>query len=360
MASRAETHVVTASLDTPRPAGRATGRRRWFRRGAVLAVIVLFAVELVIGWPSLSSAVGQLKAPDPRWLAGAVVAELMAMGMYARMQHTLLRSAGLRVPLYRSVALAYAAHSLNETLPGGPAFSTSFNYQQMRRFGATPAVASWCIALSGILSTTALAVVTAGGALASDGTPHWYGLTALAAVIVLLVVGAQRVSRNPSVLDPAARAILSLVNRLRRRPAEAGLDHVRSFVGQLGAARLTPGRGLAAAVFAVLNWGLDAVCLWMCVRAVSNEEINATQLLLAFCAGMAAGTVTIIPGGLGIIDSALILGLVTGGIATSTAIAAVVLYRIISFGFIIGVGWISWLIMRRRHRIYLAARAQVS
>ncbi|MEU4564307.1 YbhN family protein [Actinoplanes sp. NPDC023936] len=348
---RAETDGMTAHRD---PAAPATGRRRRrITRIAVPALIALFAVELYLGWPSLTSALGQLTAPDPGWLAAAVVAELAAMGTYARMQHTLLRSAGLRVPLYRNIALAYAAHSLNETLPGGPAFSTSFNYQQLRRFGATPAVASWTIALSGILSTTALAVVTAAGALVSDGSPHWYSLAGLAAIIVLLVAGVQRISANPAIADRPARAALTRLNRFRHRPAEHGLDAVHGFVAQLGAARLTPGRGIAAAVFAVLNWGLDAVCLWMCVRAVSDEPINATQLLLAFCAGMAAGTITIVPGGLGIIDSALILGLMAGGISASTAIAAVVLYRIISFGFIIGVGWISWLIMRRRHRRYL-------
>ncbi len=336
---------------------RVTARRRWVRRIAVAAVIALFAAELVLGWSSLSAALDQLTAPHPGWLAAAVFAELAAMGAYARMQHTLLRSAGLRVPLYRNLALAYAAHSLNETLPGGPAFSTSFNYQQMRRFGATPAVASWCIALSGILSTTALAVVTAVGALASHGTPQWYSLTGLAVVIALIVLGAQQVSSHPTLIDAPARSVLGWLNRLRHRPAEQGLDRIRSFVGQLGAARLTPVRGVAAAVFAILNWAFDAACLWICVRAVSDEPINATQLLLAFCAGMAAGTVTIVPGGLGIIDSALIFGLTAGGIAPATAIAAVILYRIISFGFIIGVGWISWLVMRHRHRLHLAATA---
>ncbi|MFI5889544.1 YbhN family protein [Actinoplanes sp. NPDC051513] len=331
----------------PRIAER--GRTRtWIRRGAVTAVLVLFAVELVVGWPSLASAMSQLRAPHPGWLVAAVAAEMIAMGSYARMQQFLLLSAGLRVPIRRNVALAYAAHSINETLPGGPAFSTKFNYQQLRRFGATPAVASWCIALSGILSTTALAVVTAAGALAADGTPQWYSLAGLVAVIALIVVGIRQVTRRPGLAKPPARAVLARVNRLRRRPSDDGLDRVRIFIGQLGSARLTAGRGVAAAIFAVLNWGLDAVCLWMCLRAISDDPINGTQVLLAFCAGMAAGTVTIIPGGLGIIDSALILGLVTGGVDTSTAIAAVVLYRIISFGFIIGAGWITWFVMRRR------------
>ena len=98
----------------------------------------------------------------------------------------------------------------------------------------------------------------------------------------------------------------------------------------------------------MFNWILDAICLWLCFHAVSDQPINPAQVLLAFCAGMAAGTLTVIPGGLGIIDSALILGLVTGGVDIPTAIAAVVLYRIISFGFIIGIGWLAWLAMRRR------------
>ncbi|MBU2666316.1 YbhN family protein [Actinoplanes bogorensis] len=317
-------------------------------RVAVAGLIALFAVELVLGWPALASAVSHLRAPRPGWLAAAVVAEVIAMAAYGRMQQFLLRSAGLRVPAYRNVAVAYAAHSLNETLPGGPAFSTRFNYQQMRRFGATPAVAAWCIALSGILSTAALALVTAFGALTSRQDPQWYGLAGLIAAVGLVVLGVRLVTRRPDLVHPPVRWLLAGLNRCRRRPAADGFDRVRGFLEQLGAARLTAGHGAAAAAFAILNWALDAVCLWMCLRAVTDQPTGAGQVLLAFCAGMAAGTITIVPGGLGIIDSALILGLVGGGVDTPTAIAAVVLYRIVSFGFIIGAGWITWFLIRRR------------
>ncbi|MEV6491976.1 YbhN family protein [Actinoplanes sp. NPDC051633] len=332
-----------------------THRGSRVRRIGLAVVLVLFAVELTLGWPSLTEAFGHLRAPHPGWLAAAVAAELMAMGAYARMQRSLLLSAGVRVPLYRHVALAYAAHSLSVTLPAGPAFSTRFNYQQMRRFGASPAIATWCITLSAILSAAALAVVTAAGALASHGRPQWYSLAGLAAVAVLIGVGVRRVTHRPQSLEPVIRRALALVNRLRRRPADRGLERVHAFVDQLGAARLGPRHGTAAAAFAVLNWVADAVCLWLCFHAISDASISATQVLLAYCAGMAAGTITIIPGGLGIIDSALILGLVTGGVDVSTAIATVVLYRLISFVFIIGAGWITWLVIRHRHREHMTA-----
>jgi putative heme transporter len=57
-----------------------------------------------------------------------------------------------------------------------------------------------------------------------------------------------------------------------------------------------------------------------------------------------------VPGGLGVVDAALILGLVASGLTSSSAVAAVVLYRLISFGFIIGAGWLIWLVIRYRTR----------
>ena len=78
------------------------------------------------------------------------------------------------------------------------------------------------------------------------------------------------------------------------------------------------------------------------------DGITATKLVIAYCAGMAAASVPIVPGGLGVVDGALVLGLVAGGVAGSSAVAAVVLYRLISFGFIIGAGWLVWLVLRHR------------
>jgi uncharacterized membrane protein YbhN (UPF0104 family) len=323
---------------------------RWMRPLAVTLLLTLFAVELLFAWPSLTAALAHLRAPDPIKIGAALLAELAAMGAYARMQRRLLRSAGVRVPLYRHAALAYAAHSLSVTLPGGPAFSTRFNFQQMRRFGASPAVASWCIALSGILSGGALAIVTTVSAVAAQGTPPWPTLAGLAGAAVLLTAGIRQLTRRPDTVTSVIRAALARINRIRRRPHDDGVERVTGFVGQLGAVRLAPAHAVAAGGHALLNWLLDAACLWLCLRAVSDTGVSVTQLLLTFCAGYAAATITIVPGGLGVIDSALILGLLAGGVDTGTAIAAVVLYRLISFGFVIGAGWIAWAVLQRRSR----------
>jgi uncharacterized membrane protein YbhN (UPF0104 family) len=264
------------------------------------------------------------------------------MSAYAHMQRRLLTSAGVRASGFDHVRLAYAAHSLNETLPGGPAFSTRLNYQQMRRFGASPAIASWAIALSGILSSAALAAITVGGALWAGGATHWIHFLGLAGGAVLLILGVRQVTRHPSVVDGP----LAAFNRLRRRPEIEGRDRITGFLDQLRAARLRPVHAGAAAVLALLNWLLDAACLWLCFNAVGEHPAASATTVLAFCAAMAAGSLTIVPGGLGIVDSALILGLIAGGVASPAAVATVVLYRVISFGFIMSLGWIFWLQIR--------------
>jgi hypothetical protein len=283
-------------------------------------------------------------------VAAAVAAELASMGTYARMQRALLRGAGTTVSIRRHVATAYAAHSLSATLPGGPVFSTSFNFQQLRRFGASPAVASWCIALSGVLSAGALVVIGAVGGLLARNTGTWHSLVGYAVGALVIAFGVRQLAEHPHLLDRPVRALLGGVNRVRRRPPEHGHDRLVGFVEQLREVRVHPANFAVAVVLALLNWLFDALCLWMCCVAVGAGGINPVSLVIAYCAGMAAASVPIVPGGLGVVDGALILGLVAGGLAGVHAVAAVVLYRLISFGFIIGMGWLVWLAIRYRHR----------
>jgi uncharacterized membrane protein YbhN (UPF0104 family) len=339
--------LMPVPVQSARPAAAAPA---WWRRGPVVAavVVVLLGMELVVGWSSLVAAVHQLRTPRWGWVAGALLAEVASMGTYARMQRALLRGAGTTVPIRSHVAMAYAAHSLSVSLPGGPLFSTTFNFQQMRRFGASPAVASWCIALSGALSTGALVIIASVGGILARTDGGWPELAGYGVAALGLAVAVRLVAQHPDWLDRPARGLLGGVNRVRRRPPDHGRDRLLGFVDQLRSVRVRPSALGAAVVLAVANWLLDAVCLWMCCVAVGADGITATKLVIAYCAGMAAAGVPIVPGGLGVVDAALVLGLVAGGVAAGSAVAAVVLYRLISFGFIIGAGWLVWLVLRHR------------
>jgi hypothetical protein len=285
-------------------------------------------------------------------LALALLAEAASMAMYARMQRRLLRAAGTAIPLSQAVGLAYAAHSLSVTLPGGPAFSSAFNFQQMRRFGATSAVASWATAMSGVLSMAALAAV---GALAAALAERSDGPTAvLSTVLPALAIGlfAQVLAQRPQWLLHPAVAGLGLFNRLLRRPPERGQEAVRRFLEQLATVHVRRRDRLAASGFALANWAFDGLgfALACFAAGLHGNGIAPDHLVVAYAAGMAASTISLIPGGLGVVDGALVLGLVAGGVHTRRAIGAVVLYRLISLGVIGAVGWLVWLTLRIRDK----------
>jgi uncharacterized membrane protein YbhN (UPF0104 family) len=340
-----------AATDTSGSATTTADRPKWWRRPPVVAAVLVavLAVELFFGWSALAGALAQLRAPHWNWVAFALLAEIASMGTFARMQRALLRGAGTNVSIRNHVATAYAAHSLSATLPGGPVFSTTFNFQQMRRFGASPAVASWTIAISGALSAGALVVIGAVGGILARSAGSWHTLAIYGIGALVLAISVRAVAQHPEWLDRPARGLLGGMNRVRRRAPDHDQDRLLSFVEQLRSVRVHPASFAVAMVLAVANWLFDALCLWMCCVAVGATGLNATKLVIAYCAGMAAASVPIVPGGLGVVDGALILGLVAGGLTSSSAVAAVVLYRLISFGFIIGAGWLIWLRIRYRH-----------
>jgi len=323
---------------------RGGGRRRLVR--AVL--VALLVAEAAVGGHALVTALGRLTEPAWPWVAVAVLAELTSMVAYGRMQQRLLRAEAVPVRLSTAVRLAYAAHALSISLPGGPVFSTAYNFRRMRTLGASAAVASWCIALSGVLSAAALVALAAVAELlrgSTDGLASTLLHLAGAAAALLAV---RMLGRRPGWLHRGATAGLAVLNRLRRRPPATGLDQVHDTLDRLVAVRLPRAELGAAAGQALLNWVLDALALVLCIRAVGGEVPGLLPLLLAYAAGMTAASLTIVPGGLGVVDGALVLGLVTAGTAAGPAIAAVVLYRLLSLGLVGGIGWALYLLDRRR------------
>ena len=70
-------------------------------------------------------------------------------------------------------------------------------------------------------------------------------------------------------------------------------------------------------------------------------------LLLAYGVRIAAGSISITPGGLGVVEGALAVALMGVGMQRPSAVAAVLLYRFVSFWMVTGVGWTVYLLGQR-------------
>lgn len=71
---------------------------------------------------------------------------------------------------------------------------------------------------------------------------------------------------------------------------------------------------------------------------------------------MAAGSLLPVPAGLGAVETAMTLGLTVAGAAASPALAAVVLYRLLSTGSVVVLGWLV-IAAQRVHPAHALQRA---
>lgn len=332
-------------MDGPGEQAVSTRRRRWrWVVGGVLAVVL--AVEIYLVGPSLAGALRQLGRVQWEWLLAALVAEALSISSFARLQRSLLNAAEVPVRQAQSLAVVYASNAMSVSLPGGPIFATTFTFRQSRHWGASRVVASWQLAMSGVLSTGMLALLGVGAALTVGGSGNPVGLATAVVLAALLVLGVRFVVRHPDSLNAVGRSVLRRLNRVRGKPRDAGLDRWVEILRDLGTVQLGARSGGIALGWAALNWIADVATLGFALLATGAHP-SITALVIAYAAGKAVATVPLLPGGIGVVESALVGALVAGGLTASTALPGVLVYRIISFFLVAAVGWVVFAAMFR-------------
>jgi putative heme transporter len=105
-----------------------------------------------------------------RFVVWAVLLEAISMFALALMERRILILAGLRLPVGRAIAIAYASNAMAKSLPIiGSGAPTGFSYRRLVFQGAAPTVAGWALILAGIVSNAAFVVVISIGAIVSAG-----------------------------------------------------------------------------------------------------------------------------------------------------------------------------------------------
>ncbi|MCW2494960.1 YbhN family protein [Jatrophihabitans sp.] len=334
-----EAAEIVEALAPARP--KPIARRIW-RVALIVVLVAMLVVEGFVLGPYLARAGSALTSPDLRWLAVAVLAELVSMGAFARVQRRMLLTGGPRVSVRQMVALTYAANAVSVTLPGGAALSSAYVFRRLRSWGATVPAAGFTVIASGVLSTASFALLAITCAvLAGSG-----GVSSAIVIVMILAVAAavvltRRHHGSDIMLTMASRG-LRRANLLMHRPAESGLAALQRFIVELTAIKPRSRDWLAGLGFAGLNWVADLVCLLASCRAVGAGNSTIVLVMVAYIAGMSASSISLLPGGLGVVDAAMIFALTSGGVSTVSATAAVILYRLVSYALIVALGWIVW------------------
>ena len=222
----------------------------------------------------MQAAGAALASADPLWVTLAITCETGSILAFALLHHRLLRAAGVHVRYRAVVLVTLAANALHLTVPGGAALSTAYTFRKRRSWGASGPVTTWTMVAGGVAASLALAGIAVGSALVVNGRATTLGPQMLQMAGIVALGGHRRRQPPSGVITAAGTAGLRLLNRVRRRPRETGVEELVTQIEGLALIEL-PGRGrVVVGLSALLNWLLDIACLAACCVAVGANGMT--------------------------------------------------------------------------------------
>jgi putative heme transporter len=293
------------------------------------------------------------------WLAAALVAEVASVVISAELLHHLLGAGHVRVGRAFLIALAYAANAVSAVLPAGTAISARYAYRRLVGRDTSPFVAGWVLVASGVLSAVGLVFVGLVGAqiagiglLCSVVGVLAGGLFAVAASSVIILLA--WTSSRRSCLDRVTRGLRfgrRIVGRATRRVTPHRTHDVTPRVPYPGAQTDPISLGfwgwLVGCGLAALNWVADWAALILSFVAI-GPGVPWRGVLLAYVVSQVIASLPVSPGSVGLTEGAMSVALICIGVRPERALAAVLVYRLVSFWIALPVGWLAWLGLRRR------------
>ena len=328
---------------------RQRSRYWWIKWLLGAGLLALLTVEGIYLWPTLSDSWKALTEIHWGWVAACIAAQAVSLSGYGAVQQRLLQAGGVVVTQLKSVSVIYASTAMAVSLPAGQVFSTAFTYKQTRKWGATPIVASWQLAISGVIAAGSLALLGAVGAFAvgTKVSPVTLALSLVAAFGLFYAL--RYISRNPDSIESIGLWVLARYNKFRKNPPAAGAERWREILSQLDSVELRRKDSIITFGWSAVHRLADVACLGFACWAVGAEPSFA-GLLIAFAAAKAVASIPLAPGGLGFVDGTLIATLTAAGATASQALAAVFVYRLVSYILVALVGWVVFFILFRHNQ----------
>lgn len=323
---------------------------RWaWRGGSLLALLALLDYVVLPHLTGAEKSLALLSSVEPGWVAAGVVLEAASLASYSMLSRSILNVSG--VGYFWLLRMDLTALGLSHVVPGGVAPANALRFRLLREAGADEGEVGVGLALEGIGSTAtllALLWVSLAAHVVVFGPNLAFVLaTALgAALVVAIVVAVRGRSRFAAPLSNFGRGVAVRLPR-RTRPTVARLK--RALMIDLERLMSDPSALRACAVWAVCNWLFDAAALWMFLAAF-GQRMDPVGLLVAYGLANAAATLPLTPGGLGIVEGAMIPSLVAYGTPASIAVLGVVSWRLFEFWAPIPVAGLCYLSLRLQGR----------
>lgn len=308
---------------------------------AAIGLGIHFVLPQLAGLRATGAAIAQARWWVPVALVGLEAASIVA---YGQLLTILLRRSGQPVRPGFVWRVTTVANAVGRALPGGSGSSLAIMIASFRSRRYDPVRCASAVWGAGLLSSAILGLLLPVGAAIGMIGGHGGRIGLSAAVAAVAVVGlavfVPVALRDP---DRFARRVATLLNRgvpglIRRRlhvdaivdGARRGASNIRDLASDRAVLR-------QATALAVANWLLDiAVVVILALTVGAGTPLAA--ILLAYVVAQIASAIPLTPGGVGLVETAMIGALVASGAPAAAATATVLGWRLVSHWLPIPIG----------------------
>ena len=318
---------------------------------AVVVGVFAYAIPQIADYGEVLDTVATLTPLELWSLIGVTVLNLVSYWLA-----NMAALPGLR--FWHAAIVTQTTTSVANTLPAGGAIAVGLTYQILRSWGFSGSDIALYVSVTGlwnIFAKLALPIVSVGALVLTGESSGAFVVAALIGLAVLaLAVGvlaavfsSERLARK--IGEIAGRAISWLKGLFRKDPVTDMGERAASFRDDtIGLVR---SRWVWLTVATVASHlALFAVLLIALRHAgVSEADVSTSQALAVFAFGRLISALPITPGGLGVIELGYIGGLraAAGEENAAAVVAAVLLFRVLTYVVQIPLGGVTYLLWRR-------------
>lgn len=308
----------------------------WLARLLVLGVLLYLVLGWFVGGEQTFDAVRRIGGG---WVAIGLGLTLVNFALRALRWHVLLRVAGARVPVLNSIAIYVGGIGLGAS-PGklGETLRSVFLLRHGVRVG-TSLAAFFVDRLSDLLAVLVLAACAASWARIGDTDgARWWAVVALVLVCAWLLTMLVRSGRLEKLLGNAPA--LGWRRRVQDWLHAAGGDYLHLW---------RPRLAVASVLLSLVAYALQGLIFAGMVAQVA-PQVATLRAIGIFAAATLAGAASLVPGGVGPMELALVLLLAREGLDAPSALAAALSLRVVTFwfGMLLGAGGLS--LAARQHQ----------
>jgi uncharacterized membrane protein YbhN (UPF0104 family) len=345
--------MTVTDIASPRNTGRSKRTRRIV--GVLISLVIVvaifvYAIPQIADYSAVWATISSLTPVELWSLVGAMVFNLVTYWLL-----NMAALPGLRFG--QSAVLTQTTTSVANTLPAGGAVAVGLTYSMLRSWGFGGQDIALYVGVTGIWNIflkLGLPIISLG-LLALTGQANaalvvaaLIGLAILGVAVALFALALWKKELARRIGDGLGRLVSAVLRPFGKPPITTWGEQAVAF--RKRTIVLVARRWLAITLTTVASHLALWFVLLLALRhvGVSESQVSTLQVLAVFAFGRLLTALPLTPGGLGVVELGYIGGLVAAGGSRPHVVAAVLLFRVLTYGVQIPIGGFTYLIWRAR------------